>query len=117
MFTRIAAEFESVDMADLASKRLKESQGSSIKKAGVNSNLTAQRAKTLKHGRHYAVIPTGLTSGVNNTFFTATIDSETTEDVIKEPFRNEKATLYIVCDEDNKHNIKSTITAMGGRVL
>lgn len=110
MLTRISAEFENIDMAEIASKRIKDTING-VRRTGVIHNKTAERAKRLERGRHYTILPLAATT---YNYFTATMENETTDDIIDEPYRNRKTILYIICEEDAVNNIKSVLNAMGG---
>lgn len=110
MFTRISAEFESPEIAELAIKRIKESV-KGIHSANIIYNKISDKALKLKNGTLYTVIPTAVTT---RTYFTAVLESPASEDVIAEPLRSRKTTAYIICDAESIDNAKAIFNAMGG---
>ncbi len=110
MLTRIKAEFETPELAEIALKRVKEStQG--IYSTNIIYNKISDKALRLRGGSIYTVIPTAVTT---HTYFTAVMESPASEDVIEEPLRSRKAVVYAICEEESAGNVRSLFSAMGG---
>lgn len=110
MITRISAEFEAPELAELAIKRIKESVGG-VHSGNIIYNKISDRALKLRSGTLYTVIPTAVTS---RNYLTAVLESPASEDVIAEPLRSRKTTAYIVCEAESVDNAKAIFSAMGG---
>lgn len=110
MITRISAEFETPDLAELALKRIKESVNG-VYSTNIIYNKTSDKALKLKNGSIYTVIPTAVTT---HTYFTAVMESPASENVISEPLRSRKAIVYVICEDDSINNIRAVLNAMGG---
>lgn len=110
MITRISAEFESPELAELAIKRIKESVDG-VHSANIIYNKISDKAVKLKNGTIYTVIPTAVTT---HTYFTAVLESPASEDVILEPMRNRNTTAYIICESHGAENVRAIFNAMGG---
>ncbi len=110
MITRISAEFETPDLAELAIRRIKESVDG-VHSANIIYNKISEKALKLRNGTLYTVIPTAVTS---RNYLTAVLESPASEDVIAEPLRNRKTTAYIICESDSLNNAKAIFSAMGG---
>jgi hypothetical protein len=110
MITRISAEFETPDLAELVLKRIKESVDG-VYSTNIIYNKISDRAVKLRNGTIYTIIPTAVTT---HNYFTAVMESPASEDVISEPYRNRKAVIYIMCRNESSANICSMLNAMGG---
>lgn len=108
--TRISAEFETPDMADIALKRVKETVPG-VHSTNVIYNKASEQAVKLRNGTIYTVIPTAVTT---HTYFTAVMESPASEDIIDEPTRNRKAVIYVICEKESVENIRAILSAMGG---
>lgn len=108
--TKISAEFETPELAEAALKRIRES-GSPLISANIIYNKTSDHALKLRHGNIYTIIPTAVTT---HNYVTAVLESPASEDVIQEPLRSRKATLYCVCKAEHFANIRAILNAMGG---
>lgn len=110
MVTRVTAEFETPESAELALKRIRESVRG-VYSTNFMYNRISNKAEKLTGGTRYTILPTGLTT---HNYMTAVLESPTSRDVIPEPARSRKTTVYIVCDGSGAHEINSILTAMGG---
>ncbi|MBQ8296182.1 MAG: hypothetical protein IJX77_00185 [Ruminococcus sp.] len=108
--TRISAEFETPDLAEIALKRIRDTvQG--VYSTNIMYNKTSERAVRLRSGSIYTIIPTAVTT---HTYLTAVMESPASEDVIKEPYRSRKTYLYVICEPESVQNVKAILSAMGG---
>lgn len=110
MLTRVMVEFENIDMAEIAAKRVKESV-KSARKTGFIYNKKAEKTAFYDKNRHYTILPLAATTF---NYITASIEYEMTEDTVEEPKRNRRTMLYIICEDDDCENVKSILSAMGG---
>ena len=109
MVTRVSAEFEEPELAELAMKRIRE------KIRGVYStsmiyNRSSDKARKLQNGTLYTIIPTAVTT---HNYMTAVIESPASRDVIPEPQRSRKTSVYIVCESASVNNVSSVLNSMG----
>lgn len=111
MLSRVTAEFESPELAELAVKRIKESVDY-VYSGNIMYDRRSDMAEKLRGGTHYSVLPTAFNTYTN--FLTAVLESPTTEDIIPEPQRNRQTTAYIVCGSGAVDNVVSLMNAMGG---
>lgn len=111
MIMRISAEFDSPELAELAIKRVKESNGNGVHSANIIYNKNSDKAEKLRNGTIYTVIPTAVTS---HSYFTAVIESPASEDVIPEPIRSRRTRAYIICDRECSANVSAVLNSMGG---
>lgn len=110
MMTRVSAEFETPDMAEIALRRVKETI-SGIYSTNIIYNKASEKAAKLRNGNIYTIIPTAVTT---HTYFTAVMQSPSSEDVISEPYRNRKAVVYAICESESVNNVRAIFNAMGG---
>ena len=108
--TRISAEFETPDMAEIALKRVKDTVPG-VHSTNVIYNKASEQAVKLRHGSIYTIIPTAVTT---HTYFTAVMESPASKDVIEEPKRNRKAVIYVICEKESVENIRAILNSMGG---
>ncbi len=113
MLSRVSAEFETPDLAEAAVRKVKE-RCSTVHSAGIISSRTAEKASHLNSGTVYTVIPTAVTS---HNYYTSVLESPAAADVVPEPKRSRKASMYIVCDSMDINNVCAVLNAMGGSKL
>lgn len=111
MISRVTAEFESPELAEMALKRIKESIDY-VYSANIMYNKISDKAERLKHGTNYTVIPTFNSNHTN--FLTAVLESPASENAIPEPARNRKTSACIICGSAAIDNVTSLLNAMGG---
>lgn len=110
MLTRVSADFENTDMAELAARRLKESI-SGVLRTGYLFDRRAERLGNYVNKKHYTLLPMALTTF---NYFTAVIESQVSENSVKEPYLRRNTTLYVICEEENEANVRSVLNALGG---
>ena len=110
MLTRVSAEFENIDMAELAAKRLKESVGG-VLRTGCLYDRRAERSKINDNKSRYKLLPMALTTF---NYYTAVVEYRVSEGGVREAFQNQKTQLYVVCEEESATNVKSLLNALGG---
>lgn len=108
--TRISAEFETPDMAEIALKKIKDTVPG-IYSTNMIYNKISDRAMELRNGSVYTIIPTAVTT---HTYLTAVIESPASEDVIVEPLRSRKTIIYVICEPESVNNVSSILNALGG---
>lgn len=109
MITRISAEFETPELAETAIHRVRESVP--VKSANMVYNKSSDEAVKLKNGTVWTLLPTAVTS---YNYYTASMESPATEEVIPEPDRRRNTTAYIMCEDEHLDNVKSVLNSMGG---
>ena len=109
--TRISAEFEAPELAELALGRIKKTV-SGVHSIRLTYNRISDRVERLRSGEHYTVIPVISTVHSYN-FFTAVLEQPASEDVIPEPFRSRNAKLCLICEEKDSPQICSLLHALG----
>ena len=110
MLSRVSAEFETLDLAEAAVRKVKE-RCKSVHSAGIISNRSAEKAAGLQGGRIYTVIPTAVTS---HNYYTAVMESPASKDTVAEPYRRRNASMYIVCDSEDINSVCAVLSSMGG---
>mgnify|MGYP003292008294 CR=1 FL=1 len=108
MISRVTAEFESPDLAELAVKRIKESvngiySGSIIRSTNYHSR---------KNHEHSSVIPTAFNNYTN--FMTAVMESPFSDDSIPEPYKRQNTSACIVCGSGAVDNVIAVMNSLGG---
>ncbi|MBO5164601.1 MAG: hypothetical protein J6B75_09240 [Ruminococcus sp.] len=110
MVTRITAEFEGPESAEMALKKIRENV-SGVYSTNFVYNRDSNKAERLRGATIYTILPTAVTS---HNYLTAVLESPASKDVIPEPSRSRKTTVFIVCDGSGTHKISSILTSMGG---
>ena len=110
MVTRITAEFETPETAELALKKIRESVRG-VYSTNFVYNRRSNEAERLRGADIYTVMPTAVTSA---NYLTGKLESPASIDVIPEPARSRTTTVFIVCDGSNIQNIHSILTSSGG---
>ena len=110
MVTRVTAEFEGPEAAESALKKIRDNVRG-VYSTNFVYDRTSNKAEKLRGGTIYTVLPTAATS---YNYLTAVLESPASKDVIPEPARSKKTTVFIVCDGSGTHAISSILTSMGG---
>lgn len=109
MITRVSAEFESPELAEIALTRVKSSV-KGVHSTNIFYNKISDKAMKLRNGSIYTILPTAVTT---HNYLTAVMLSPSSEDVIIEPYRSRKTNAYVVCEEESVDNVSSVLRAMG----
>ena len=109
MITRVTAEFESPELADIAINQVKE-KTKGFCSASTSYRKSSVKAEKLVHGEIYTLLPTAVTS---HNYVTGVIESPASKDVIPEPDRSKNTTLTIVCDESYAKDVKTVLNSAG----
>lgn len=107
---RISAEFETPELAELALKRVKDTV-SGVFSTNMMYNKISDKAMKLRGGSIYTIIPTAVTT---HTYLTSVMESPASEDVIDEPNRSRKTSVYVICSQDSAKIVRAILSAMGG---
>lgn len=110
MVSRISAEFETSEIAELALKRARENVGE-IYSSGIVYDKMSDKAMKLRNGTIYTVIPTAVTA---HNYVTAVIESDADESVFPEPLRRRRAQIYVICSSESVKGIRSVFNSLGG---
>ncbi|MBQ6180142.1 MAG: hypothetical protein IJK31_00455 [Ruminococcus sp.] len=110
MMSRISAEFESPDMAEAALSRISKDV-TGIYRTGVIYNKISDKAQKLHNGSIFTIIPTAVTT---YNYYTASIESPASEDVIPEPHRSRTARGFVICDAASAGKVCSLFYSLGG---
>lgn len=110
MVTRITAEFENPETAELALKKIRENVRG-VYSTNFVYNRRSNEAERLRGADIYTVMPTAVTS---YNYLTGRLESPASVDVIPEPARSRTTTVFIVCDGSDIKNIRSVLTSSGG---
>ena len=110
MVTRITADFEAPEYAEAALGKVRSSVRGVYSTSFVYDRIS-DKAERLSRGTSYTILPTAVTT---HNYLTAVLESPASRDVIPEPRRSRKTTVFIVCDGSRTHEISSILTAMGG---
>ncbi|MBO5320146.1 MAG: hypothetical protein J6B01_10125 [Ruminococcus sp.] len=109
MVTRITAEFESPESAELALKRIRENIRGVYSTSYVY-NKQSDKAERIRGKDIYTIMPT---AAVTQNYLTAVMDSPASVDSIPEPSRSRKTTVFIVCDGSGTSDISSVLSNSG----
>ncbi len=110
MLIRVSGEFETADIAEIVSGRIK-SGVKGIRRTGIVYNREATALDGIEHKTRYTLLPTAITA---QNYFTAVIESDISKSMIEEPRFRSTAYLYIICDSESADNVKSLMSAYGG---
>ena len=110
MLKRINAEFEMPELAESALGKLRE-QVQGVFSTNMMYNRTSDKAEKLRHGTLYTIIPTAVTA---HNYMTAVIESPASQDVIPEPERNRKTSVYVICENSSVKAVNAVLSSAGG---
>ena len=110
MISRVTAEFETPELAELALKRARESIDY-VYSAKIMYNKQSDNALKLRGGTSYTVLPSAPTA---QNYVTAVMESPATEDIIPEPARRRTAHACVICGSGAVENVTALLNAMGG---
>lgn len=110
MVTRITAEFESPESAELALKRIRENNIRGVYSTSYVYNRKSDKAERIRGKDIYTIMPTAV---VSQNYLTAVMDSPASVDSIPEPERSRKTTVFIVCDGSGTGEISSVLSNAG----
>ena len=109
MLSRVTAEFETPELAELALKRARESS-KDLYSTEIMYNKRSERAAKLSGGTHFTVLPMAPTA---YNYVTAVMESPIDESSVLEPMRRRTAHACIVCSENAVSNVTALLNAMG----
>ncbi len=110
MLVRVSGEFETADIAEIVSGRIKAGV-KGIKRTGIVYSREATQFEGIEHKTRYTLLPTAVT---RQNYFTAVIESDIPKSVIEEPKLRSNAYVYIICDSEYANNVKSLMLSYGG---
>ncbi len=111
MVTRITAEFESPEIAELALKKIRDNVRG-VYSTNFVYNRDSDKAEKLRGGNIYTILPTALHP--TNNYLTMVMESPASKDVIPEPSHSKKTNVFIVCDGNGTDKISSILSSAGG---
>lgn len=110
MLIRVSGEFETADIAEIVSGRIK-SGVKGIKRTGIVYNREAASWEGFEHKTRFTLLPTAVTT---QNYFTAVMESEISKSMMEEPKLRGNAYLYIICEAESADNVRSLMSAFGG---
>jgi hypothetical protein len=110
MVTRITADFETPETAELALKKIRENVGG-VYSTNFVYNRESDKAEALRGKDIYTVLPT---NAVTSNYLTMVMNSPASEGIIPEPARSRKTSVFIVCDGRGKDEISAILNSSGG---
>lgn len=110
MVTRVTAEFTTPEEAEFALKKIRENVRG-VYSTNFVYNRDSDKAEKLRSGTIYTVLPT---AAVSSNYLTMVMESPASKDVIPEPSRSRKTTVFIVCDGNGIDEISSYLSSSGG---
>ena len=113
MVTRITAEFETPEIAELALKKIRENVRG-VYSTNFVYNRESDKAEKLRGGEIYTVLPT---AAVSSNYLTMVMESPASVDVIPETSRRRNTTVFIVCDGNGTDEISSILNSTGGNKI
>ena len=102
MISRVIAEFESSDLAELAVKRVKESV-EYVYSGNIMYSSKTVRAHLFERGANHAVVPVSYSNSISS--------DENTEQHFR---RRKNTTACVICGSAAVENVISMLNAMGG---
>lgn len=111
MVTRVTAEFETPESAEMALKKIRENVRG-VYSTNFVYNRDSDKAERLRGKDICTILPTALHPTSN--FLTMVMESPASIDVIPEPSRSRKTSVFIVCDGNGTDDISSILTSAGG---
>ena len=110
MLVRVSGEFETADIAEIVSGKIK-SGVNGIKRTGIVYSREATALEGIEHKTRYTLLPTAVT---RQNYFTAVMESDIPKSSFEEPRFRSNAYVYIICDAEAAMNVKSLMSAYGG---
>lgn len=111
MVTRVTAEFETPESAEIALKKIRENVRG-IYSTNFLYNRDSDKAEHLRGKDICTILPTALHP--TNNFLTMVMESPASTDLIPEPSRSRKTNVFIVCDGNGTEDINKILTSTGG---
>lgn len=109
MVTRVTAEFESPELADIAISRIRQNV-KGFCSASTSYSREAVMAERLRHGNVYTILPAAVTS---HNYVTGVMEYPASEDIIPEPYRRTGTAVTVICEESAVKNIRSALISSG----
>ncbi len=109
MITRITAEFDEPEYAEICLGRIRE-KVKDIYSANMIYNRKSDKAEKMSNGTLYTIIPTAVTT---HNYMTALMEYPSSADSIPEPQRNRRTTVYIICDSENVSKVRAVLHSFG----
>ncbi len=110
MVTRVMAEFETPEIAEMVLKKIRENVRG-IYSTNFVYNRDSDKAERLKGKDICTVLPMAATS---HNYLTMVMESPASQDIIPEYSRSRKTNVFIVCDGNGTSEISSIISSAGG---
>lgn len=110
MLVRVSGEFETADIAEIVSGKIK-SGVNGIKRTGIVYSREATALDGIDRKTRFTLLPTAVTT---QNYFTAVMESDISKSMIEEPRFRSNAYIYIICEAESAMNVKSLMSAYGG---
>lgn len=115
MFSRISCEFERIEFAETAAKRIRETVNGP-KKIRIKHNRNKYKAMyngklPSTHGDKYVLLPTAVTS---YNYITGQITRPLDRSMLKEPVLTEAVTLEAVFQSSEANTVSQILVSSGG---
>lgn len=110
MLVRVSGEFETADIAEIVSGKIKAGV-KGIKRTGIVYSREATELEGIDRKIRYTLLPTAVT---RENYFTAVMESDIPKSIFEEPRFRSNAYVYIICDAESANNAKSLMMSYGG---
>ena len=110
MLVRVSGEFETADIAEIVSGKIKAGV-KGIKRTGIVYSREATELEGIDRKTRYTLLPTAVT---RENYFTAVMESDIPKSIFEEPRFRSNAYVYIICDAESANNAKSLMMSYGG---
>ena len=110
MLVRVSGEFETANIAEIVSGKIKAG-AKGIKRTGIVYSREATELEGIERKTRYTLLPTAVT---RENYFTAVMESDIPKSIFEEPRFRSNAYVYIICDAESANNAKSLMMSYGG---
>ena len=117
MFSRITSEFEQIEFAEFAAKRIRETVNGTKRitifqnQSKYKGHLQNHEKKNATHGDVFYLLPTAINY---YNYITAQVSRPVSEALIPEPLLTQSVRIEIITDFSNRHKISQILLSEGG---
>lgn len=117
MFSRITSEFEQIEFAEFAAKRIRETVNGTKRitifhnQNKYKGHLQNHEQKNATHGNIFYLLPTAINS---YNYITAQVSRPVNEALIPEPLLTQSVKIEVLSDLSNRHQISQILLSEGG---